>query len=312
MRMRALSVLTMLGLSRGPATAETELRNDSFESGQTVVAHGGFAPGEIAASRFFVATPSRLLAVRLIFARADMDGGAATDVTLHVWQDDQTGVEPGVELYNGDFTITPSQTNLQELSVITENITVAGYFRVGVEVHHRGQPSITNDTNGVSSVVNNLLKETSQGWQFAAILGVSGDWIIRAVVADGGGTPDAGTGGPDAGTGGPDASTGGPDAGTGGDCNGNGDCEIGEYCDTAAHACTFDCRHDSDCPNDGECNSLGQCVGATDGGGGCCSTGEGSGAGGALGALGLAGLVGAVVTRRRRREDRAGTGSRIA
>lgn len=301
--------LAIVCAALGVAHGETELRNDSFENGQAVVAHDGFAPGEIAASRFFIATPVRLIAARLIFANA-VPGGNATDVTLHVWTDDQTSTEPGVELYSGDFTVTPSQVNMQELNVSAENITVGGYFRVGIEVHHGGAPSVTNDTNGISSALNNLLKESTLGWQTSSLFGVSGDWIIRAVVSDGGGAPDAGVT-PDASTGSPDASTG-PDAGSGGQCNGNGDCEVGEYCDTAAHTCTFDCRHDTDCPGNDQCNSLGQCVGATDGGGGCCSTGEtGGGAGeGALGALGLAGLVGAMVTRRRSRaKDGAGSGS---
>lgn len=280
------------------ADAEVELKNDSFVDGSMVAVQGGFAPGEIAAARFNVASPRQLLKVRLIFAN-ELSGGQARDVTLHVWADSQSGNNPGQELYSGDFTLMPSQTAMQELNVTGDNISVSGFFRVGIEVHHSGPPSVVNDVNGFSSVPGSMLKSVELGWLPAQVYGVSGDWVLRAVVSDGGGgTPDAGV--PDASSGGPDANTGGPDAGSGNACTGNGDCEIGEYCDPDTHGCTFDCRHDSDCPGNDECNSLGQCVGADgDGGGGCCET-SGGGAGGALGAIGLAGLVGFVVTRRRR------------
>lgn len=296
----ALTTGAVLLMSTAPLRAEVELKNDSFVDGNMVAVQGGFAATEIAAARFNVTSPRQLLKVRLIFANQGA-GGAARDVTLHVWSDSQNGNDPGAELFSGDFTLMPSQTAMQELNVAGDNVMVGGYFRVGIEVHHAGPPSVVNDVDGFSVVAGSLLKSTQLGWAPAQFYGVSGDWVLRAVVSDGGGgTPDAGVT-IDASMGGPDANMGGPDGGgSGGACTGNGDCEIGEYCDPDLRACTFDCRHDSDCPGNDECNSLGQCVGAEDGGGGCCEASGGSGAGGALGALGLAGLVGLVATRRRR------------
>ncbi|WP_326523909.1 hypothetical protein [Sphingomonas sp.] len=282
----------------GQAHAQVELKNDSFTDGQMVAVQGGFVPGEMAAARYQVTSPRQLLAVRTVFANVSA-GGAAVDVTLHVWTDDGVSLAPGTELFSGDFTLTPSQTQMQELSVAADNITVSGWFRIGIEVHHTGQPSVTNDVGGFSNVNASLLRESTLGWRTASFFGVSGDWILRAVVSDAGGTPDAGTTGPDAGTTGPDAGTAGPDAGTGGTCNGNAECPVGQFCDTQVHSCTFECRTNDDCGG-ATCNSLGQCLAADGDSGGCCSTGTTT-TGGMLGALGLAGAVGLLVTRRRRR-----------
>jgi MYXO-CTERM domain-containing protein len=290
------------------ASAETELKIDGFSTGQSADLQGRFADGEIGAVRLGAPEGGRqLLAVRLLY------GGVAQTrtVTLRVWDDSGGATAPGAMLYEGDFQLTGANDAMQELSVAGESVFVPAQFRVGIEVQgstpHQevGLPGIARDDDGTIAADKNFLLADVGGtfmWFRSQALGLTGDWIIRAVIADAGGTPDAGTGGPDASSGGPDAGSGGPDAGAGEQCNGNGDCEIGEFCDQVVHACTFDCRHDSDCPGSAECNSLGQCVGATDGeGGGCCSTGDGGASGnGAVAALGLAGLVGAMVTRRRR------------
>ena len=294
------------------AHAETELKNDGFISGQAAGFQGGFNDGEIGAVRLVALAPSQLLAVRLLYG-----GAAATrTVTLHIWDDSAGGTNPGAEIFNGDFELMGSNDSMQELSLAGENVFVPMQFRIGIELQGTpgqatGLPGIARDgDNSIAADKNFIYNDggISFSWFRSFDLGLRGDWIIRAVVADGGGSPDAGVT-PDASTGSPDANAGGPDAGSGNVCTGNGDCEIGEYCDLEVHTCTFDCRHDSDCPGSGECNSLGQCIGADGGAGGCCETGTSSSGGeGALGAIGLAGLVGFVVARRRRSSRRAGTG----
>ncbi len=274
----------------GAAGAETVVQNDGFMSGDTAGFQAGFVAGEMGASRLVLPAGRQLLAVRLLF------GGAATTktVTLHVWDDTAGTTAPGAELFSGDFDVTGADNALHDLNVAGDNVFVPAQFRIGIEFQHNGLPSIARDADGtVAADKNFIYANLGAGlvWVKSQSLGLTGDWILRAVVSDGGGAPDAGVT--------PDASVG-PDAGNGGSCTGNGDCTIGEYCDPDTHACTFDCRHDTDCPDNGQCNSLGQCIGASsDGGGGCCSTGSGRDDG-VLGALGLAGVVGLLVTRRRR------------
>ena len=288
------AVAVVASLCAGAATAQAQLtlQNDGFVSGGTAGAQGGFVAGEIGASSFVAPSAGRTLQQVVLF----FGGAAGTQtVTLHVWDDTAATTAPGAMLFEGDFQVMASDQNLSSLDVSAMNVVVPARFRVGIEFQHAGYPSIARDADGLTPNRNFLYGNLGLGteWYASATAQVPGDWIIRAVVSDGGtGTPDAGTGGPDAGTGG-------PDAGTGGTCNGNAECPLGQFCDTQLHTCTFECRTADDCGG-GTCNSLGQCVAAEGDGGGCCSTGSAT-TGGMLGALGLAGAVGLLVTRRRRR-----------
>ena len=301
----ALAVMAAAWSTAAPAHAQLTLQNDGFTSG-TAGVQLGFVAGEIGASRFVAPSAGRTLQQVVLFF-----GGAASTqtVTLHVWDDTAGTVAPGAQLYSGDFQVTGSDSNLSALDLTGMNVVVPAQFRVGIEFQHSGAPSIARDADGLTPNRNFLFGNLGLGanWYAASTAMIPGDWIIRAIVSDGGTTgpdagttgPDAGTTGPDAGTTGPDAGTTGPDAGTGGSCNGNAECPIGQFCDTQLHSCTFECRTNDDCGG-GTCNSLGQCLAADGDSGGCCSTGTTT-TGGMLGALGLAGAVGLLVTRRRRR-----------
>jgi hypothetical protein len=113
------------------------------------------------------------------------------------------------------------------------------------------------------------------GWANSNLFGFTGDWVIRATVDSGGGTPDARV--PDAAVPQPDANVPGPDAG-GNQCQVNSECPTGQYC-VGNDTCTYDCR--VDCDNGMGCTSLGKCERANQGGG--CSRGRrtsGEGGGG--------------------------------
>lgn len=307
--MRVLALLAFLALSTATAHAQLELRNDGFVDNQAAGFQGGFVDGEIGASRFVAPSAGRTLQnVRFLFG-----GGSGTrTITLHVWDDSASTNNPGVELFSGDFDVTASNMAIQDIDLTSSNIVVPAQFRVGIEFQHSGLPCIARDNDGNINASRNYINAIIGGsgqWFQSQTFGLTGDWIIRAIVSDVMPPIDAGIDAPaiiDAPTvidapgidapGGIDAA-GGPDAGAD-DCQGNGDCAVGSYCDPATHACTFDCRMDDDCPG-GTCNSLGQCVAGTDDGddGGCCSTGDG----GVAGALGLGGLVALLIGRRRRR-----------
>ena len=277
----------------GATAAERELKNDGFVDGQAVGFQSGFSVGEIGASRFIApGGPTQLLKVRLLVGPAAVE----RTITLRVYDDTAGTPNPGAVIFDGDFELTGSANVMHQLDISGMSVFVPAQFRVGIESDQPGDPHIARDDDGTIAPNLNYIKETSLGWLTSQTLGLTGDWIIRAVVADASGSPDAGVT--------PDASVG-PDAGGGEACDGNGDCAVGEYCDLEVHACTFDCRMDDDCGGAMACNSLGQCIAADgDGAAGCCSTGGGDGA---VGALVLAGLVGAAVARRRRRRGtRAG------
>jgi MYXO-CTERM domain-containing protein len=303
--MRAAALVAFLVASTATAHAQLELRNDGFVDNASVGFQGGFVAGEIGASRFIAPSAGRTLQhVRLLF------GGAAgtRTITLHVYDDSAGATAPGAELFSGDYQLTASNSAMQDIDLTGDNIVVTAQFRIGIEFQHAGLPSIARDDDGTIAAALNYIFVDAGIWFRSQPLGLTGDWIIRAVVSDSTPTIDAGIDaptGPDAGAQ-IDAFTPGdapgdsgttPDAPMAGECQGNGDCAIGSYCNPATQACTFDCRTADDCGGD-TCNSLGQCVmGTGDDGGGCCSTGDG----GVAGALGLGGAVALLLSRRRRR-----------
>lgn len=270
-------IIGLVALHAGVAIADVELRNDGFESGDAAGFQGGFVAGEIGAARFVAPEAGRtLLKVQLLYGP---DGPQRT-VRLIVYDDTAGTIAPGSELYGNDFQLTGSSTSMHEISITDQQVTLPAQFRVGIQFNDDNSPSIAGDKDGTRTAGKNFIFAIPGGWMEPPFPPAAlGDWIIRPFVS--------GTGGP-----GP-----GPDGGpVGGDCTGNGDCPVGQFCDTAVGSCTFECREDSDC-GDGSCNSLGQCVAGGDGGG-CCRTDRG---GTDIGALVFGGLFGVLVLRRRRR-----------
>jgi len=279
--MRAGIAIGLLAVCVTAARADVTLQNDSFQSGDMAAFEGGFAVGEIGASRFIAPDATRqLLNVQLLY------GGATTQetVTLVVWDDSAGTADPGTMLELADFQLTGNNSALQEIDVSGDNVMVPKQFRVGIEFQNAGYPSIARDTDGTIAAAMNYIDAQGIGWVESQSLGVQGDWIIRAVVSGSGGS---GSGATDAGV---------SDAFGDITCTGNGGCPTGSYCDTTTHSCTFDCRTSSDCGT-GTCNSLGMCVNGESGGkGGCCRADRGGGGGAAVLAVGVLGFL-----RRRKR-----------
>lgn len=154
-----------------------ELKNDGFFSGQTVSFQGGFAAGEMAASRFTPSGNVDLLGVRFLYGGAP---GNAT-VRVHVWDDAAGTSTPGTALYTGDHDILASDLLLQEIDLSGEGIQVSADFRVGIELLNAGLPSVARDDDGDINVGRNWVFSPPSTWTDASSLGVLGDWIIRAV-----------------------------------------------------------------------------------------------------------------------------------
>jgi hypothetical protein len=171
---------------------ETILQNDGYVSGQSVSFQGGFVEQEIAASRFLPTgtAPWRVNRVQFLFG-----GSTATQTfTLRIWDDAAGTSTPGTEIYFGDFSVTGSNTAMQEIDLTANNITVTGQFRVGFEFQHDGLPSVASDGDGnIQATKNFIYTPYVPGWFQSNAFGVSGDWVIRAgvepVSAGGGNEP---------------------------------------------------------------------------------------------------------------------------
>ncbi len=155
------------------------LQNDTFVDGDEAAYQGGFVSGEIAASR--LTTPGlgswSLEMVELLF------GGATSQqiVTLKVWDDIAGTDAPGVELYSADYVLTGGDF-LQQIDLTGAGLMVSGDIRVGFQFQHDGYPSVARDNDGITPD-KNFIYISAGTWHEAGILGVTGDWIIRATVS---------------------------------------------------------------------------------------------------------------------------------
>jgi hypothetical protein len=146
----------------------------------------GFIEGEIGAARLVptLACPCSLENVSLLL------GGSADTVpiVLRVWDDPDGNVDPGSPLYVDSFSLTGSNNALQLIDLSAANVVVAGPFRVGIEFTHAGVPSIASDTDGTIAADENFILAANPFpppgffWVRSAVLGVTGDWIIRATI----------------------------------------------------------------------------------------------------------------------------------
>lgn len=163
------------------AAAEVLLKNDGFVDGGTAVFQGGFVTSEIGAVRLIPAGPfpMRVNRVQFLFG----PNPVTQTITLHVWDDAAGTNDPGTELFSGDFQVTGSTTAWQEINLASDNVLVAGQFRIGIEFQHDGAPSIARDDDGNIQAPRNFIYTPSvPGWFQSNLFGVSGDWIIRAYV----------------------------------------------------------------------------------------------------------------------------------
>ncbi len=273
---RPLIVVTLVA-AVAPAGAESlpvsVVQNDGYLGGPATFPTS-FQTGDIIAVRLDVPSFGSFLGVELLFGGTLAPG--PHPVTIKVWDDTAGTLEPGPELLSTDESLVASES-LQ--SLFLSSIGVPDRIRVGIVLRATSPPMIGHDTDGTIAADRNFTFRAGDGWRPPPAGGATGDWILRAMFVGGGGV--GGGGGSDGGV------------GSGGACFGV-DCPAGQFCDTAARSCTFECVSRADCGG-ALCNANGQCVGE---GAGCCQAGGGRG--GAAAGLAL-GVLAAVLRRRRRR-----------
>ena len=157
---------------------DLEIRNDGWSSGGAAGFQAGFVSGEIAAVRLAPAGPFPCTVERVRF----LFGGATgtRTVSVHVWDDGAGSDSPGTELFSGSYQVTASNDVLQEFQLGVSGVSVSGPIRVGIEFTQAGVPSVARDADGLTAGRNFVMAQGA-GWLKAESLGVSGDWIIRAM-----------------------------------------------------------------------------------------------------------------------------------
>jgi hypothetical protein len=252
-----IPIMLVLMLSKTTGAVEMFLQNDGWIDGGAVYCQGGFAMGEEGAATLGpVAATFTIEKIRFLFC-----GDTLTrTVTLRIYLD-SGNTNPGTEIYNADYQVTGADDALQEIDLSGENVTVpgGGSIRVSFQFQHAGLPNISRDDDGIVAG-RNWINATGMGWVASATLGLTGDWVIRAIVdvqqVD---EPDAGV---DAGgdTGGDTGTDAGADLPTDIDtlpCATSADCAGGYICRDGV--CVRACANSSDCQGGETCQD-GICV----------------------------------------------------
>ncbi len=158
-----------------------ELKNDSWSP--TLVAHfqDGFVAGETAAVRMTPVGPCPCS----VDGVSVLIGGAPgfADIGLRIWDDSAETDQPGALLYSYDYQLDAANATLNIIPLSQELISVTGPFRLGFEMLNAGVPSVARDDDGITPGVN-FIDEDPRGWLESSTLGLTGDWITRAVVTN--------------------------------------------------------------------------------------------------------------------------------
>ncbi|MBU1241125.1 LDL receptor domain-containing protein [Myxococcota bacterium] len=157
------------------------LQNDGWNSGDTAYVIPGFAPGDAAAVTLGpVDQISHLTKIHFIFG-----GSTTTQILTVVVYGDTGDATPGAQLYSADYELTGADNAIQEIDLVSENISIpAGTsIRVSLVFQHTGAPSVAGDDDGDHKGDRNWIFSYDTGtWAQADSLGVTRDWIIRAMV----------------------------------------------------------------------------------------------------------------------------------
>jgi hypothetical protein len=184
--MNGFSRVALLGLLVGSVLLPGDalgvgitLQRDGFAGGSAAF-QAGFAEGEVAAVRFEPPGPFPMTLNEVEFMFGDV--GVQSLVILYIWEDESGANAPGTEIYSGGFMATGSSAVLNSINLAAAGVQVNGPFRVGLEFTHNGLPSVARDTDGTIDAANNFIRANGVGWYSSSVFGVTGDWILRAVV----------------------------------------------------------------------------------------------------------------------------------
>ncbi len=193
MRIVAAGMLALASACAG--AAEVTVKNDSLSDFGTAAIVWGFVEGEKAASWLTSPCTGTLRAVQIFWRSPAGNSGQ----TLH----------DAIEIFRGGTFPTPGplaetiagpvladgalnewrhidENNLVPLAVdVTENETFVVSFTFDHEPEQLVAPSIVRDSDGVQPNRNGLYASIGPGaymWFNSASLGLTGDWVIRAVI----------------------------------------------------------------------------------------------------------------------------------
>jgi hypothetical protein len=178
--------------------APATLCNDDFTAGAQAAFQGGFAAGEGAAVKLEPPSdgyPFTVTAIQLLFGDDGTTAGDGFNVTMKIFDDTGTSVlgtegYPGAEMSAFTAGLLSSTDGVNQAILDTPLVVTSGAVWVAVFCDRDGPPCIASESAGGFDADRNAIF-SGGGWESSEFYGVSGDWIIRAVVDTPTATPNA-------------------------------------------------------------------------------------------------------------------------
>jgi hypothetical protein len=158
---------------------------DGYTEGASVAFNTGFIVGEEAAVTLTAPDyPGKVTLVSFFFGGTGSNP-VTRDVILTIYRDNG-GDNPGEILYSDTYSIISSDDDLQKIDVSEHDLVLDGGSRIRVSLRMTEQdyPSVARDDDGNISADHNWVKDFNGTWIRSSVLGVTGDWIIRATVEE--------------------------------------------------------------------------------------------------------------------------------
>lgn len=180
------------GGSSGGIVLPIELLNDGWSTNAPVVFQGGFDAGECWASTYVPEPEHYPFAIDSVLMLVGGSERGAEDFELGVWTVDEDGV-PDAEIDSAIVSLTGLDNDLDTVllsaaAIEVPEITEGSFAVVVCLAAHDGYPAIARDEDGaLDHPDRNWIRTIDGQWHPSGDLGLTGDWIMRAVILPSGG-----------------------------------------------------------------------------------------------------------------------------
>jgi hypothetical protein len=191
-RLGCILLLVAGALAAPVLGTEITVKNDSYIDGGSAIIVGDFIAGEQAGARLTSTAAGYIVAVQVAWLEGTPGHGQSIEQAIHVYAGTAFPT-PGTELALLEGPVmTPGYINefryLDEAQTIPIHVPVTNgqQFYVSLQFDNptnvgSGGPSVVRDTNGCQAN-KNVIYAIPGGWFNACLLGIQGDFIIRAVI----------------------------------------------------------------------------------------------------------------------------------
>lgn len=165
---------------------QIELKNDSFnDEGSPVYLQLGFVKSEKAG--IWVQVPSTVKQFKVDYFRVLMgseqsDGSAEIFFQMGVGQTMSAAIPADIE-NAAQITTGPYWNDIPAIGARGKLGCVSGgsYVGAAIEFKHDGAPSVYRDHDGLGNMKGNTLFAVPGGWNYSAVYGLTGDWVLRVI-----------------------------------------------------------------------------------------------------------------------------------